>query len=56
MKDKLCNKPKGNEAPSIPNKGVTTGVTDTYGANLSRGDSGRKTFSVSNEKRNPNHK
>lgn len=37
MNDLMDNTPKDQKAPSIPNAGVETGVTDTYGGGLTDG-------------------
>lgn len=44
------NKPKGNKMPNIPDKGTSTGVTDTYGANLNKGHSGKQRIQKKNSK------
>lgn len=37
-----------DEAPSIPDKGVTTGVSDTYGGGLEKGYQSENTIKPSN--------
>lgn len=37
MNDTFDNIPKDPKSPSIPNAGVNTGVTDTYGGGLEKG-------------------
>lgn len=45
------NKPKGNQSPNIPNRGVRSGVTDTYGANLDKGTKGTSRIPTTSDRK-----